>query len=110
MSITLNQSLQSWNTQGFGKALCTELSFLQPGSLPLHKATTLGGLVDDSDISVIFLRASEDTDFINAEVDVFFTEVFAGCSCGDEPMPVHAHCELIINIDKRSAAASINLR
>ena len=110
MSITLNQSLQSWNTQGFGKTLCNELSLLPPGSLPLHKATTLGGQVDDSDISVIFLRASDNTSYINAEVDVFFTEVFAGCSCGDEPMPAHAHCELIIKIDKRSARASINLR
>ena len=110
MPVTLTQSLQSWNTQDFGKTLCAELSLLPPGSLPLHEGTTLGGQVDDSDISVIFLRADDDADFINAEVDVFFTEVFAGCSCGDEPMPVHAHCELIIKIDKRSAAASINLR
>ena len=110
MPITLTKSLQSWNTQGFGKELCTELSSLPSGSLPLHKGTNLGGQVDDSDISVIFLRASDDSDAINAEVDVFFTEIFAGCSCGDEPVPVHTHCELIIRIDKQSANASINLR
>ena len=110
MGITLNKSLQAWNTQTFESALCKELSRLPSGSLPLHKGTTLGGMVDDSDISIIFLRANDDSRSIHAEVDVFFTEVFSGCSCGDDPVPTHAHCELKVEIDKNSANADIHIR
>ena len=110
MTITLSQSLQAWNTQTFESVLCKELSHLPSDALPLHKGTSLGGMVDDSDISIIFLRASDNPNTIHAEVDVFFTEVFAGCSCGDDPMPTHAHCELTIAIDKSSASADIHIR
>lgn len=105
----LAESLNSWNSAGFGKILCKEISWLQPGTLPLHQGTSLGGQIDDSKVSVIFLNAHESGHTIHAQVAVFFTEIAAGCSCGDEPIPANAHCELNICISKSTAAAEITI-
>ena len=44
---------------------------------------------------------------IDAEVGVFFTEVLAGCSCGDEPYAERGYCEVQVDIDKRTGRARL---
>jgi len=43
---------------------------------------------------------------------IFYKSIIAGCSCSDDPSPideVDEHCEVMIEIDKRSAEATITL-
>lgn len=102
----LPQALQAWPSAAFAATLKAELERLVPGSLPLDQGTTHGGRADDGAVSVTVLRAAADDAAIVGEVGVFFGEVLAGCSCGDEPQTLNAYCELRVRIDKATAAAA----
>ena len=76
-------SLQHWPSDAFNAALKSELEALPSGSLPLEKGVSRCGLVDDNDISVTILNTRQSTSGIQARAGVFFTEIVAGCVCGD---------------------------
>jgi hypothetical protein len=101
----LPRSLIAWGTPAFEPTLKSEIESLPPGSLPLELATTQGGRVEGDQATITVLQAEDAGDFIRARVGVFFTEVVGGCSCGDEPMPVQARCELAVEIAKADAVA-----
>ena len=82
-----------------------ELENLPAGILPLEKGTSRGGFVDDDDISVTVINVNQDENSIQAKIGVFFTEIIAGCGCGDDPMPENAYCEMRISIDRTTSAA-----
>jgi len=89
----------------FAQTLQKEIRGLKSGSLPLHKATSQGGHVNDSNISVTVLAAKDLGNTISIKAGVFFSEVVAGCNCGEEPMEHSAYCEMQITIDKNTADA-----
>ena len=91
------------------KALKHELENLPAGTLPLEKGTNRGGFVDDSDISVTVISVKQDKNSIQAKVGVFFTEIIAGCGCGDDPMPENTYCEMLISIDRTTFAAKFEV-
>lgn len=101
--------LRAWNTDAFAATLKSELEGLPPGTLPLLKGTSRGGLPDDRKITVMLLSTADAQDSIQARVGIFFTEIMAGCSCGDEPMSLQAYCELRVSIDKTTAEAEFTL-
>jgi len=107
--ITLKKSLQAWGHTDFNKVLKQELESLETGSLPLHKATCQGGLVDDSNISALINSASETDTHIEVNIGVFFNEIVAGCNCGDDPSTDNTYCELCVQIDKDTAISRIIL-
>jgi len=107
--IKLTASLSNWGGDGFARTLKTELEGLIMGSLPLEKATTQGGQVDDSEISVTVIDAFDRETSIQAKVGVFFSEIVGGCSCGDEPVAENAYCEILVSIDKRTAVAEFSV-
>jgi len=82
---------------------------MDTGALPLYEGTAQGGLADDSNITATVLTSTDDERAIFADVGVFFTEVVAACSCGDEPEAVNTYCRLRIRIDKASAEADIQV-
>ncbi|MBI5462284.1 MAG: glucosamine--fructose-6-phosphate aminotransferase [Gammaproteobacteria bacterium] len=102
-------AVRDWNTEAFARSLKREIAYLGKGVLPLDKGVTYGGAVDDSELTVTLLRSDDDGPVIVAHVGVFFTEVIGGCSCGDEPTPTPAYCELRIRIDKATAEAELAL-
>lgn len=102
-------ALQEPQSGTFEKALKHELENLPAGTLPLEKGTNRGGFVDDSDISVTVISVKQDENSIQAKVGVFFTEIIAGCGCGDEPMPENAYCEMLISIDRTTFAAKFEV-
>ncbi|MGD8931969.1 MAG: hypothetical protein PVI52_05320 [Chromatiales bacterium] len=104
----LPDSLRDWGS-AFAETLKGELQGLKPGSLPLLKCVTQGGLPNERDLKSMLLGADETQERILVRVGVFFTEVRAGCSCGDEPMALQAYCELQIDIDRTSAEAKFTL-
>jgi hypothetical protein len=101
--------LYAHRTAEFGTVLKHQLENLPSGTLPLYQGTSQGGYVDDSDISVTILEIREDEHRIQARAGVFFTEIIVGCSCGDDPMPVNAYCELLIQLDKTTAEAKFEV-
>lgn len=107
--IELVDALQAWPSARFAAILKLKLQDLQPGALPLGQATTQGGYVDDSDISVTVLRTTENAQSVAADVGVFFTEMVGGCNCHDDPLAVNAYCELRVTIDKLTAGTTFTL-
>ncbi|MDP1527232.1 MAG: hypothetical protein Q8M20_15610 [Rhodocyclaceae bacterium] len=106
----LHQSLQAWPDSQFAAILKAEIQALPPGSLPLAEGGALGGYVDDASIEATVLRYSELPDTLLAEVGIFFGEILAGCSCGDEPEIQNSYCELNVRINKHTALAHFSLR
>ncbi|MFW2372561.1 MAG: glucosamine--fructose-6-phosphate aminotransferase [Gammaproteobacteria bacterium] len=78
------------------------LEQLEPDSLPLHRCTSQGGMVDDTNISVSILSVEETESTIEVKIAVFFTEIIGGCSCGDDPLSENAYGELLAIIDTAS--------
>jgi hypothetical protein len=105
----LSTSLGVWGSDAFAPTLKTEVEGLPPGALPLAEGTLRGGQVDDSDLAVTVIDFSEDAGWIRARVGVFFNEVVGGCSCGDEPEPETAYCELLVSIDRATAEAEFSV-
>jgi len=93
----------------FEKALKRELEGLPAGSLPLHRATTRGGYVDDRDISATVLQVQREGRHVQCKIGVFFTEIVVGCGCGDDPFPENAYCELMLRIDNTTGEADIEI-
>jgi len=106
---TLPHSLQQWQSGAFENTLKSELENAKSFSLPLEKATSQGGYIDDSDISVTVIRHKARGNSIQAKVGIFFTEIIVGCSCGDDPLPVNAYCEMLISIDRNTAEAEFEV-
>ena len=107
--IKLTISLHDWESDSFSQTLKNEIENLPAGTLPLHAGTSQGGYVDDSDITATILRVADDKETIQARSGVFFTEIIVGCSCGDDPIPANAYCEMQIDIDKSSGQAAFTI-
>ena len=99
----LTGAMRDWGSDAFAETLKSELGALEPGVLPLDKCGALGGYVDDSDVAVTIISLTESETCIDARIGVFFSEILAGCSCGDEPSPENAYCEIGVTIDKATA-------
>jgi hypothetical protein len=106
MQISLPRSLHAWPGETFPGTLKAEIEALPPGSLPLDKATLTGWHIDDSHITATVLRVADDATRIFADVGIFFAEIIAGCSCGDEPQSQGNYCQLQVIIDKESGSAT----
>ncbi len=94
MPIVLPVPCMPGPAEPFADTLKAEIEALPAGSLPLDKATLTGWHIDDSHITATVLRAEDDATRIAADVGIFFTEIIAGCSCGDEPQSQGNYCEL----------------
>jgi hypothetical protein len=105
----LHNALRDWNTDRFNASLKTELALLPSGSLPLEAGLIQGGMVDDSNISATILSVHETETTIQAKAGIFFTEIVINCGCGDDPMPINAYCEILINVDKTTAEAEFQI-
>lgn len=102
-------SLRAWLAESFSHALKSEIESLPAGSLPLEQGVSAGGRVDDSRITVTFLRSRDEGETIQADVGIFFDEIVGGCSCGDEPLVLNAYCEISVKIDKATGEAWFDL-
>lgn len=104
--IRVPDSLRAWGGPEFETTLKRELEAVAPGNLPLARATRTG-YVEDSHLSLSVIHAAADGAVIHARIGVFFHEILAGCSCGDDPLLEPAYCELEIAIDRMSATVEV---
>lgn len=107
--IDLHDALPAWGTDTFAARLKVAIEGLPPGALPLDRATAHGGRVDDTAVTATVIGVADAGARIEARVGVFFAEVIAGCSCGDEPFAVPGYCEMAVRIEKATGAAVIAL-
>ena len=105
MTIRLPAALRAWPSAAFAATLKGEIEALPAAALPLAQGTAHGGHVGDEALTATVLRAADTGAAIEATVGVFFAEIIAGCSCGDEPQSVNAYCELRVRIDRSGAAS-----
>jgi len=101
--------LTHWNTDLFNSSLKSEIQNLKSGVLPLHLATTRGGMVDDSNISASIINSSASKHLIQAKVGVFFNEIIGGCNCHDAPASENTYCEILVSIDLHTAETTFSL-
>lgn len=107
--IQLSDSPRAWGTDAFASTLKREVEALPPGALPLDRATAHGGRVDDGPVVVTVIGAIDAGSHLEARVGVFFAEVIAGCSCGDDPFDQPGYCELAGRIDKATGITVFTL-
>lgn len=107
--IRLPDALRAWGSAGFAAALKAELETFAANRLPLDRGATPGSYLADEPVTVTLLRSAESPHGIQVRVGVFFTEIIANCSCGDEPVFQPAYCELRIDIDRTTAAAALTV-
>ncbi len=105
----LTQTLQHWDTELFNQCLKLEIKTIESGVIPLQKATTQGGIVNESNLGITVLSHKENTNTINVHIGLFFTEIVPSCSCGDEPLEINNYCELELSINKSTAEANFTL-
>ncbi|MDH5191022.1 MAG: glucosamine--fructose-6-phosphate aminotransferase [Gammaproteobacteria bacterium] len=103
------KSVEAWGTKQFSQVLKCEIESLASGILPLDKATTQGGVVEDHNITVTILGSVEDESTIIAKAGVFFGEIVGGCNCSEEPVTHNVYCEIEVFINKISSKADIQL-
>ncbi|MGA7979279.1 MAG: glucosamine--fructose-6-phosphate aminotransferase [Chromatiaceae bacterium] len=101
-------SLRDWNTDSFCQTLRREIADLPDSTLPLDRGISQGGRVDESEMAVTILATRDDEGAVYAKLGVFFAEVVGGCSCGDDPSPENAYCEMQLRIDKTTAEGSFS--
>ena len=107
--VELHDALRAWGTDAFAPTLKRAIEGLPAGALPLDRATASGGRGDDSDLTATVISAADRGAVVAARVGIFFSEIIAGCSCGDDPFAEPAYCELEVRIDKATGAAEVAL-
>ena len=111
MTLRLPELLAAWDSPEFLVALKRELEARQ-AELPLQQALAGSSAVFGDRIEVMLITSEADADHVRAVVGVFFSGIVAGCSCADDPTTVGAqneYCELLIAIDRRTAAADVRI-
>jgi len=106
------QAISAWGTADFKAVLMRELEQLSVNELPLQQGLTTGSYALDDDIQAMILNVHETGSSIQVKAGIFYKAIIAGCSCSDDPTPIdecNEHCEVMIEIDKKSAKATIRL-
>lgn len=106
--IKLPNSLRDWSSDRFEQSLKTELLALPLHKLPLQQGTR-GGYVDGANLQISLLQQSATPAQLQVKVGVFFNEIIAGCSCGDDPVTEPVYCEMHISIDRRTGVSTFAL-
>ncbi len=110
--IQFREALSAWGRPDFKAELKREIERLSYKELPLQQALTTGSYALDKDIEAMVIHMQESETSIQMKAGIFYKAIIAGCSCSDDPTPIdecNEHCEIMIEIDKKSAATTITL-
>ena len=110
--VYLTQSCKNWGTPGFETTLRHEVSKLGNAHLPLQQGLSSSSYAVDENLQVSIIAVTEIEQHIRVKAGLFYGGIIAGCSCADDPTPVEEmteYCEVQIDIDKATAAATIRL-
>lgn len=108
----LMKSLDAWTTPHFNDVLKREMAELPVDALPLQQGLSHGSSVLDEARSVMVIGVSDTAERIRAKVGVFYSGILGGCACEADPTPLeplNEYCEMMIEIDKRTADTTATL-
>ncbi|MDO8988528.1 MAG: hypothetical protein Q7U91_02730 [Sideroxyarcus sp.] len=108
----LDKSLHAWGGPDFEAVLKAEVAQLGADQLPLQQGLSVSSYVADSPVTLVVHGATETDSSLHIRAGIFYQGIVAGCSCADDPTPTGEnteYCEVQIDIDKASAAASVTL-
>ena len=91
------------------RVLKQELESGAGAHLPLEQGTVEGGYTDATDLQVTVLDIEQDEQLLGARIGVFFTEIVANCSCGDEPLHKPAYCQMRLSIDRTTGETTASV-
>lgn len=110
--LRLPESVRAWGTPQFEAALKTELQ-RQVAQLPLQQGLAASSSVADGTPPVVMiLGVSGDDGRLRVKLGIAYAGVVGGCSCADDPTPQSEnaeYCEMLLEIDRASAAATVML-
>jgi hypothetical protein len=99
---TFPESVKTWPSAAFSAILKAEIEALPSSALPLAQGLSGGNYPADEPVSASILRVSEDSGYIEVRLGLFFSEINAGCSCGDEPVAEAAYCEFRLLLSRKT--------
>ncbi|MDZ7662192.1 hypothetical protein [Thiohalophilus sp.] len=104
--LKLLHTIEQHDPDALIRTLKRELESGVGANLPLDQGTGEGGYSDASDLQVTVLGIDQDDQVLHARIGVFFTEIIANCSCGDEPVHKPAYCRMQLSIDRITGATT----
>jgi hypothetical protein len=110
--IRLTKALRTWGTHEFTAVLKKEIEAFDAEQLPLQQGLSAGSYALGDKFEAMVISAHEQDGFIRARLGVFYSGIVAGCSCADDPTPVEPqpeYCEVQVDIDRKTAEATIVL-
>jgi len=102
--INFKTVLSHWDSALFSEKLIDVLMGLKTGVLPLQHGLTQGDMAAEQPSKITLLNCHETEKEFVVKMAVFFTEIISGCSCGDDPATLNGYCEMLLTIDKQTAA------
>ncbi|HHH38060.1 MAG TPA: hypothetical protein ENK50_00580 [Sedimenticola sp.] len=108
--IHLAKSARAWGGPGFEQALKEELGALDAEALLLQQGLRYSSHALTDGMSVLVNGAEEGGGTIRVRVGIFYAGIIAGCNCADDPSPVDPvteYLDLLVEIDKATAATTI---
>jgi hypothetical protein len=109
--LTLGKALAAWGTSEFESALKQELA-RQAQELPLQQGLAFSSSVADAPITVLIQSVADVGSAIRVRAGIFYEGLTSGCACANDPTAESEHaeyCEVQLDIDKASAAATVIL-
>lgn len=106
------KALAAWQTPAFKTVMKAEIEALDADHLPLQQGLTQSSHARPETLSAMILGEDETAAFLSVRAGLFYRGIIAGCSCADDPTPVdeiNEYCEVLIEIDRQTAAATISL-
>lgn len=92
-------TLAAAGTPGFAATLAADLERRHADLRRLAAAASTTGYVEEQGLRTTLLGSGHDDGMLRVRLGLFFREVLAGCSCGDEPTTQEGYCELVLVID-----------
>ena len=110
--LRLHNTIKTWGTAEFNDVLKKEIEQLNADHLPLQQGLTRSNYAMDNKVKAMILNVTDDNQFINAKIGIFYSGIIAGCNCADDPTPVeeqNEYCEVQFVINKQTAETSVTL-
>ena len=102
----MKDSLAAWNSEDFASTVKNEVANLPSGILPLQQATIRGGMIDDSELTVMLLNRAETSAGLEVRLGIFFNEIVGGWSCHDDPVVENCYAEVLLCINPQTGEAT----
>ncbi len=110
MTPAMHSALNAWGRADFARLLRDALASEDALFDPLQKAMARGSHALVEDATLILLRASDATGFLEVDVGVVYASITPGCACEGDPTPMSAlpeYATLRVRIDRSSGDAAV---